>query len=50
MCVCSVCLLVPELVRGQVCTYMCVLVEAALGTESGSLLTETVAATLATQE
>lgn len=39
---------VPELRRGQVC--VCVGGSRALGTESGSLLTATVAATLATQE
>ena len=45
-----VCLFVPEPVRGQVCVYVCVSRSRALGAESGSLLTATVAATLATQE
>lgn len=45
-----VCLFVPEPLRGQVCVYVCVGGSRALGTESGSLLTATVAATLATQE
>lgn len=44
------CLCVPEPLRGQVCVYVCVGGSRALGTESGSLLTTTVAATLATQE
>lgn len=45
-----VCLYVPEPLRGQVCVCVCVGGSGALGTESGSLLTATVAATLATQE
>lgn len=43
-------LCVPEPLRGQVCVYVCVGGSRALGTESGSLLAATVAATLATQE
>lgn len=46
----SVCVFVPEPLRGQVCLCMCVGGSRALGAESGSLLTATVAATLATQE